>query len=135
MIFFEAEGIVLLALLALWLFALVDCISTDASVCRNLPKGFWVVIVLFLPDLGSILWLMLGRPERARWTPGSTDYSAQRRPVGFEDHPRYSAIAGVTDRRSAELDEQLARWERDEEARRRRLRGTQDDPEPEAGAT
>jgi hypothetical protein len=55
--------------------------------------------------------LLLGRPEKAHWRPGSTDYAAPRRPVGFEDHPRYSAAAGVTDRKSAELDEQLARWE------------------------
>jgi Phospholipase_D-nuclease N-terminal len=108
---FEAEGIVLLALLGLWLFAIFDVISTDAAVCRNLPKGVWLILVLLLPDIGSIAWLLLGRPQNASWRPGSTDYAAPRRPVGLEDHPRYSATPAVTDRRSAELDRKLDEWE------------------------
>ena len=68
-------------------------------------------IVIVLPDIGSLVWLLLGRPEKAHWRPGSTDYRAPRRPIGLEDDPRYSGPAAVTDRKSAELDEQLARWE------------------------
>jgi hypothetical protein len=52
-----------LLLLALWLFCLVDVIVTDESSCRNLPKMVWLVIVLVLPDVGSILWLIAGRPQ------------------------------------------------------------------------
>jgi hypothetical protein len=52
-----------LLLLALWLFCLVDVIVTDESSCRNLPKMLWLVIVLVLPDVGSILWLIAGRPQ------------------------------------------------------------------------
>lgn len=111
MILFESGGVVALLLLLFWIWALFDCIATDASLCRNLPKGLWIVIVLILPDIGSMVWLLLGRPERAHWRPGSTENRAPRRPMGLEDHPRYSAAAGVTDRRSAELDDQLARWE------------------------
>jgi len=112
MILFESGGIVALALLLFWIWALLDCISTDAALCRNLPKGVWLIIVLLLPDIGSMVWLLLGRPERASWRPGSSDYSKPRRPVGLEDHPRYSAAAGVTDRRSAELDAELEQWEK-----------------------
>jgi len=111
MILFESGGIVALALLLLWIWAIFDCIATDSALCRNLPKGVWLIIVLILPDIGSIAWLLLGRPERASWRPGSSDYSKPRRPVGLEDHPRYSAAAGVTDRRSKELDAQLEQWE------------------------
>jgi hypothetical protein len=111
MILFESGGVVALLLLLFWIWALFDCISTDASLCRNLPKGMWIIIVLILPDIGSMVWLLLGRPERAHWRPGSTERRAPRRPIGFEDHPRYSGAAGVTDRRSAELDAQLAQWE------------------------
>jgi hypothetical protein len=119
MILFEAGGVVLLVMLALWLFALVDCISTDSALCRNLPKPLWLMIVFFLPDIGSILWLLLGRPERARWTPGSTDYTTPRHPLGYEDEPRYSAIAGVTERRSEELDREIARWEEEQQREQR----------------
>ncbi len=117
MLFFEAEGIVFLLLVAFWIWALFDCISTDGALCRNLPKGFWLILILFLPDLGALAWLLLGRPERAGWRPGSTDYSAPRRPIGVEDSPRYSEIAGVTDRQSEELDRKLAAWEAQERAK------------------
>jgi hypothetical protein len=116
MLFFEAEGVVALVLIAFWIWALFDCISTDSALCRNLPKGFWLILVLLLPDIGALAWLLLGRPERAGWRPGSTDYSAPRRPIGIEDSPRYSEIAGVTDRRSEELDRQLDDWEEQQRA-------------------
>ena len=110
MLIFEAEGVVALVLIAFWIWALFDCIATDSALCRNLPKGFWIILVLILPDIGALAWLLLGRPERAGWRPGATDYAAPRRPVGIEDSPRYSEIAGVTDRRSEELDRQLDEW-------------------------
>jgi hypothetical protein len=113
MFLFESGGVVALVLLGFWIWALFDCIATDGSLCRNLPKGVWLIVVLLLPDIGSLAWLLLGRPEKAHWRPGSTDYAAPRRPVGLEDHPRYSASASVTDRKSAELDAQLERWEAD----------------------
>jgi hypothetical protein len=110
-ILFETGGLVALLLIGFWVWALLDCISTDSSLCRNLPKGVWLIVVLLLPDIGSLAWLLLGRPEKAHWRPGSTDYRAPRRAVGIEDDPRYSGPASVTDRRSAELDAELARWE------------------------
>jgi len=111
MILFETGGLVALVLVLFWVWALLDCISTDASLCRNLPKGMWLIVVLLLPDLGSLAWLLLGRPEKAHWRPGSTDYRAPRRPIGIEDDPRYRRPASVTDRKSAELDAELAQWE------------------------
>jgi hypothetical protein len=51
-----------LILLALWIFCIVDVLTTDASRCRNLPKGVWVILVLILPDIGSIAWLVAGHP-------------------------------------------------------------------------
>lgn len=108
----EAEGIIGFVLFALWIWALIDCISTDSELVRNLPKGVWLIIVIFLFDLGAILWLLLGRPANKHWRPttGPADYSAPRRPRGIEDRPQY--VAGeVSDRRSAELDQRLAAWE------------------------
>ena len=115
---FEAEGIVFVALFLFWLWALLDCIATDAALCRNLPKVLWIIIVVILADIGAFAWLLLGRPERSSWRPGSTDYSEPRRPIALEDSPRYSSTPIVTDRRSAELDEQLARWEREQRERK-----------------
>jgi len=113
---FLDEGLVGLVLLLFWIWALLDVISTDASMCRNLPKPMWIILVLILPDIGAIIWLLLGRPEKAHWRPGSIDYAAPRRPVGLEDSPRYSPTPIINDRRSQELDEELERWERERAA-------------------
>jgi hypothetical protein len=101
-----------------WIWAIFDCISTDATLCRNLPKGMWLILVLFIPDIGSLAWLLLGRPERAGWRPGATDYSRSG-PLGMEDHPRYSPTPEITDRRSAEMDRELEEWERAQAAKGR----------------
>lgn len=110
----DVEGLVAVALFMFWIWALLDCIATDSAMCRNLPKMVWVVLILLLPDIGALIWLLLGRPERASWRPGSSDYAAPRRPVGVEDSPRYSGLPEVSDRRSEELDRELERWEREQ---------------------
>ncbi|WP_158888280.1 PLDc N-terminal domain-containing protein [Amycolatopsis anabasis] len=56
-------GAVGLVLLALWIFCIVDVTTTDESDCRNLPKLGWLLIVLLLPEIGSIVWLVAGRPR------------------------------------------------------------------------
>jgi hypothetical protein len=109
----DVEGLAFVVLFMFWIWALLDCVATDSAVCRNLPKPMWILIVLFLPDIGSLLWVLLGRPEKASWRPGSVDYASPRRPIGPEDAPRYSATPIITDRRSKELDAELERWERE----------------------
>jgi hypothetical protein len=123
----DVEGIVAVALFLFWIWALLDCIATDSAMCRNLPKIVWIILVVFLPDLGALLWLLLGRPEKADRRSGSTDYASRRQPVGIEDSPRYSSTPIITDRRSRELDAELERWER-----RQRERGESTGQDPEA---
>jgi hypothetical protein len=117
----EAEGLVFLVLFAFWVWAILDVIATDSGLCRNLPKGVWLILVLLLPDIGSLAWLLLGRPEKGSWKPGSTDYSAPRRPIAYEDHPRYSATPEITDRRSQELDRRLDAWEAEQRVKKAEL--------------
>lgn len=57
------DGVLGLIVLGLWIFCLLDVISTDESVCRNLSKVWWIILVLFFPLVGSIAWLVAGRPE------------------------------------------------------------------------
>lgn len=61
MLFFD--GGVGLLLLGLWVFCVLDVITTDESRVRNLPKLLWLVVVLLLPDIGSVAWLVAGRPR------------------------------------------------------------------------
>lgn len=125
---FELEGIVAIVVLAVWIWALVDCITTDSELCRNLPKGVWLIIVLLFFDLGAILWVLLGRPANKHWRPstGPTDSSAPRRPLGAEDRAEFSGE--VSDRRSAELDRRLEAWEAQQAAA-----GTPPEPETRDG--
>lgn len=51
---------------ALWVFSLVDVIGTEESRMRHLPKLWWLLLVLFFPFVGSVAWLVAGRPERGR---------------------------------------------------------------------
>jgi len=115
-------GLIGLLLLGLWIYCIFDVISADSVLVRNLPKMAWLMIVIFLPDIGSIAWLALGRPQFAGWRPGGTD-RAPSRAVGPEDLPTYPAA------RAGSPDERLQAWEddlhrREEDLRRRREGGT-----------
>lgn len=111
----EIDGIAGLVLLGLWLFAIFDVIATDSAVCRNLPKGLWLLLVIILPDVGAIAWLLLGRPQGTRYSPGSTDYRTTRAPVGIEDSNEWATRSRELDRR---LDEWEAQQQRSEERRK-----------------
>jgi hypothetical protein len=52
-----------LVVIAMWIFCVIDVITTRPEHCRNLPKLAWVFIVILLLDVGALLWLVAGR----RW--------------------------------------------------------------------
>jgi len=80
MLFFD--GAFGLVLLGLWIFCLIDVITTPEGDCRNLPKLAWLLIVLILPDIGSIVWLIAGRNWNRQ--PANLPYKGNvgRRPAG-----------------------------------------------------
>jgi hypothetical protein len=51
----------------LWLWALVDLLSSDFASSTN--KLIWVAVILFLPILGAILYLLIGRKQKVRTLP------------------------------------------------------------------
>ena len=131
-------GFVPLVLLALWLYAIFDVIATDEALMRNLPKPVWLLIVIFLPDVGSLAWLLLGRPLYAGWRPGDTTRRAPRRVIGPEDRDDFptSNPRPAPPRPLESKENELAAWEerlrrREEELRRRQ----EDDGEDPAPAT
>lgn len=52
-----------LIVMVVWVGALIDVICADEHRVRNLPKTLWLIIVITLPMVGSVLWLLVGRPE------------------------------------------------------------------------
>lgn len=128
MLFFGG-GIVAVAFFLLWVFCIFDVISTDEVLARNMPKFVWLLVVIFLPTIGSVAWLALGRPANAALFPGGTKPRRPppretRRlappPKGPEDSPEF--MSGL-DERSREL----KRWEEDLKRREEELRKRQDE--------
>jgi hypothetical protein len=46
-------------------YSLVDTIFRPARLIRALPKWAWVLIVIFIPVLGGVLWFLIGRGRRS----------------------------------------------------------------------
>ncbi len=57
------DVLILLGGLAVWLFGLFDCARTEQEMVRNLPKWAWLVIIIIFGSIGSIAWLLIGRPK------------------------------------------------------------------------
>jgi hypothetical protein len=49
--------------LALMIFSIIDCSRTSENNIRSLPKWAWLVIIIFVPAIGSIAWIIAGRPK------------------------------------------------------------------------
>jgi hypothetical protein len=50
-----------LIVIAVSIFAAIDSLMTDRSRTRGLPKALWVVVILFLPVIGALLWFTVGK--------------------------------------------------------------------------
>lgn len=85
-----------LVVLVLWVYALLDVTRTDAALVRNLPKAVWVLLVLAVPLVGSLGWLIAGRPLYAGWSPGGpVRPRPTRRFIPPEDRPDWGAGPGA----------------------------------------
>jgi hypothetical protein len=119
------DGAFGLALLGLWLYCIVDVVTTDESLVRNLPKMVWLLIVVFLPDIGSIVWLIAGRPPSASFRIAgtgdrpTTSPTAKRRPVGIEDRADFGVDLDSLSPIVREREEQAQLRLREEQLRRR----------------
>ena len=124
---------------ALLIYALIDCIQTDAILIRNLPKTLWVFLIILIPVIGPIVWLVAGRPEpgqRPRQVPwpstataGFPEYERPRPPRGPDDDDAFLAQLDGPDPEKERL---LAQWEAQLREREEQLRGASEDAEGRA---
>ncbi|MFE4837436.1 PLD nuclease N-terminal domain-containing protein [Arthrobacter sp. NPDC056691] len=64
------------AILAIYVYGLVDVIRTDRHLTRGFSKTTWIIMVALLPLIGAALWFLIGRPRA----------SAVAQPV-YQHHP------------------------------------------------
>lgn len=124
-------GLLFLAQLVLAVCALISCLSAEEGEIRALPRVAWVLIILFFPLVGSIAWFVAGREAGARRTrtawPVGNGFSEQHRPrpVAPDDDPEF--LSSLAERKRADDQERLRRWEEDLRRREEELRRGQDD--------
>jgi hypothetical protein len=120
-------GVFSIAVLALWAFCLLEVITTDERQMRYLPKMLWVSIVL-LPIVGSVVWLLAGRPQGGRATawPAAEPTGPMTPP---DDDPEFLAQLGQV---NAEHEQMLRQWEADLRRREEELRRDDDPDTPTA---
>lgn len=105
---------------ALAVFALVDVIGTREP--RNLPKWAWIVMILLFPLVGSVVYLLAGRPKPV--PPATSPYAEYERP-GRTSSSDPAKDAEFLRQVRARAEEQRARARYEAEEKRRREQGEQ----------
>jgi hypothetical protein len=99
-------------LVAFTIFAFIDCIRTEESRIRALPRILWAVLILIVTPFGGILWLVLGK-ERS----GGAPVAAARGARAPDDDPEFLRQLGSDaqrDERIRELEARLAELDDDQ---------------------
>ncbi|MFG2134580.1 PLD nuclease N-terminal domain-containing protein [Streptomyces sp. NPDC048751] len=126
-----------LLVLALWIYAFIDCLNTPEEQVRGLPKVIWVIIILLFGEVlvGPIAWLVAGK---VRTTPagGSTPSEWHRnqrtRFVAPDDNPEFlKSLKEEAASSSSAKDESLLKdWEADLRRREEELRRKENGEDP-----
>lgn len=72
---------------AFTVFSFIDCVRTEESRIRALPKILWAILIVILPTFGGVLWFVLGK-ERSQGTTLRPPVAPRSRgPVAPDDDP------------------------------------------------
>lgn len=122
-----------LLILALWIYAFIDCLNTPEGEVRHLPKVVWVIIVLLFGEvlIGPIAWLAVGKVRKgARSGNGSTPSEWHRghktQWVAPDDNPDF--LKSLKDE-NAKDESMMKDWEADLRRREEDLKRRENDPE------
>ncbi len=89
--------VLVVAVLAIFVYGLVDVIRTDGRLTRGISKPAWIIVMIVLPVLGAILWLLIGRPRGT--PPVRQNYS---HPTSPDDDPDFLRNLDARRRNQAE---------------------------------
>ena len=111
----------------LWLYCLIEAITSNEGDVRNLPKLGWIFLVLLFPFVGSIAWLAAGRPVTVQRRRGSHE----RGTSAFPEYDRPGRFAASDPAADEEFLKKVR--ERAEEQRRRAAEQKRREREGDAG--
>jgi hypothetical protein len=95
---------VVVAAVVFTIYAVVDCALFDRMRIRGLPKGWWIVVILFVPLIGATLWFVIGRGRANR----SSSRSQSVAPDDDADFLRRLNNDAAQDERIRRLEQELA---------------------------
>ncbi|MEI8411662.1 MULTISPECIES: PLD nuclease N-terminal domain-containing protein [unclassified Kribbella] len=75
--------------LALSVYALFSCIQTPDEDVPHLPKLVWIVLIVFVPFVGPIVWLLMLRMQLGRRDREVRPPKPGTRPVAPDDDPDF----------------------------------------------
>jgi hypothetical protein len=103
--------------LVLWVFCVVDVITSRDDAVRHLPKWGWLVLVLLFPLVGSLAWLVAGRPRRGPRRLGANEREAGAFPE-YDRPGRAAALDPVADEEFLRRCRERAQEQRERHRRR-----------------
>lgn len=101
-------------LLGIWIYSIIDAVQAENSRVRTLPKVAWVLILFFVPLVGSALWFWLGRPRADKF--GSFGPPVTKPERAPDDDPEFLKFLEAKARRERE-DAQRQEKKRQQEAK------------------
>jgi hypothetical protein len=120
-----------LLVLALWIYAFIDCLNTPESQVRGLPKVVWVLIILLFGEVlvGPVAWLVAGKQRQPVAGGGSTPSQWHRNHrtkfVAPDDNPEFLRSLKNENKKDEAL---LKDWEADLRRREEELRRKEGGP-------
>jgi hypothetical protein len=105
-------------LFALLIGALVDIILRSDEQVKHLPKIVWVLLVVFLPLIGSILWFTIGREYNQRVDLGSFGDPRRRERATRTASAAPTTRSKTTEEELADLDREIEFYKQQDRIRR-----------------
>lgn len=141
-----------LLVLALCIYAFIDCLNTPEEEVKGLPKVVWIAIILLFGEvlIGPVAWLLAGKKRKGAAGGLPWEQGRRERFVAPDDNPEFLKSLGedkpLDGEKSRDGEPESARsdapkndeallkdWEedlrrREEELRRREKRNSDDEP-------
>lgn len=94
------------------IYAVADCAFFDRSRVRGLSRGWWIVVIIFVPIIGGLLWFIIGRGRANRI--GATRGGRTVAPDDDTEFLRQLREDAAQDERIRRMEQELAELDNDE---------------------